>query len=255
MLTLSLFLSSCGSHKTEVIAHRGASGMEVENTLEAVQKAIDLKSDAVEVDIWKTIDDSLVVFHDRNTARLSEDSAVVPESSFNDLRKVRLKEDRQIPSLREVLELLPANMRLFIEIKCCWEPGDAGNVFPMLSQMLKETGKEGQVAVISFNPQKLKDAFRYLPDVPRYLLLGQEMTADEIVNAALNCYADGIDIQYALLSEVLMLEAKKNNLEVYVWTVNSHEDAKKMVNVFGAIDGITTDFPGLLIKELDNSGN
>ena len=44
-------------------------------------------------------------------------------------------------------------------------------------------------------------------------------------------------------------------MEVYVWTVNSPEDAMKMVNDFGEVDGITTDFPGLLKNELDNSGN
>ncbi|MDA3832794.1 MAG: glycerophosphodiester phosphodiesterase family protein, partial [Spirochaetales bacterium] len=84
ILIIPFVLSSCGSYKPEIIAHRGASGIEVQNTIEAVQAAIDLKSDAIEIDIWKTADDSLVVFHDRNTGRLSEDTLEIPESTFQE---------------------------------------------------------------------------------------------------------------------------------------------------------------------------
>lgn len=255
ILTISLMLNACNSRKTEIIAHRGASGMEIENTLEAVKRAIDLKSDAVEVDIWRTKDDSLVVFHDRNTGRLSDDTLEIPESTFQELRNIDLVHDRKIPNLRDVLEMLPNDKRLFIEIKCCWEQGEAGNVFPMLPRLLKDTGTENQVAIISFNPQKLKDAFHYLPDVPRYLLLWKKVPPEDIVNTALDCHADGIDVHYDLLSEEMMGEAKKNNLEVYVWTVNSPEKAREMIDDFGIIDGITTDFPGLILNKLNTNGH
>ena len=77
---LVIIIAMCSSCKqepnTKIIAHRGASGYVTENTLPAVKKALDLNADAVEVDIWRTTDDSLVVFHDRNTARLTDDSLV-----------------------------------------------------------------------------------------------------------------------------------------------------------------------------------
>ena len=51
----------------KVIAHRGASGLvDVENTLEAFEKAVEIKADMVEFDVRKTKDNVLIVFHDKN---------------------------------------------------------------------------------------------------------------------------------------------------------------------------------------------
>jgi glycerophosphoryl diester phosphodiesterase len=255
ILTIPFILNACCTHKTEIVAHRGASGLETENTIEAVQKAFELNSDAAEIDIWRTIDDSLIVFHDRNTSRLSDDSLVIPESTYEELRKLRLDRNRQIPTLSEVLKILPPDKRLFIEIKCCWEKGDTGNVFPMLSDIVNKTQKRDQVAIISFNPQKLKDAAAYLPDVPRYWLLWQEQSPGEIIKTAQACNVNGIDIHYSLLNEALMREVKKNNLKVYVWTVNSAGEVRNIINKYGGIEGITTDVPDLIMHELKTDVN
>ncbi|MDA3835901.1 MAG: glycerophosphodiester phosphodiesterase, partial [Spirochaetales bacterium] len=167
------------------------------------------------------------------------------------LRSIDLVHGRKIPNLRDVLEMLPDDMRLFIEIKCCWEPGEAGNVFPRLSDMIKATGTEDRAVIISFNPEKLVDAYRYLPKISRYLLLWEKESPREMVQAALECHADGINMQFALLNEDVMREARKSNLEVYVWTLYAPEDATKLINNYGKIDGITTNFPHKMLKEIE----
>ncbi|WP_010664919.1 glycerophosphodiester phosphodiesterase [Marinilabilia salmonicolor] len=216
-------LSACRSNKLEVIAHRGAAGSETENTIEAVKKAVELGRDAIEVDIWRTKDDSLIVFHDRHTARLSEDSLVVPESEYKALRQLTLTGNTKIPTLREVLEILPSDVRLFIEIKCCWEEGDAGDVFPMLSDLLAETGTSEQSVIISFNAAKLEDASNYLPEVSRYWLVWENKPVEELIETARKYGADGLDVHYSLLSDELMHKAGENNLDVFVWTVNDEK--------------------------------
>ena len=50
--------------KTLVWAHRGASAYAPENTLEAFQKAVELKADGIELDVQQTKDGKLVVIHD-----------------------------------------------------------------------------------------------------------------------------------------------------------------------------------------------
>lgn len=245
-LWVMMLLTGCQNEsKPKVIAHRGASAYETENTLPAVEKAIALNSDAVEVDIWRTADDSLIVFHDRHTARLTGDSLVVPEASFDELKSLQLKGGEQIPLLRDVLEILPKNMEIFIEIKCCWEEGEAGNVFPMLSEMLRETETTDRAVIISFNPEKLQDARAYLPRVPLYWLTGQKIAPGEIINKALDVEAYGINVHYGILSEELVDLARESGLGVYTWTVNDPEKADELVRQYNLL-GITTDRPDVI---------
>ena len=238
-----MLLTGCHKESSpKVIAHRGASAYATENTLSAVQKAVDLNSDAVEVDIWRTVNDSLVVFHDRTTQRLADDSLVVPEASFDELRNLRLKGGERIPSLRQVLQILPPNMEIFIEIKCCWEKGQAGNVFPMLSELLYETETTDQATIISFNPEKLQDAKEFLPEVPVYWLTGQKTAPRKIIELALNVKADGLNVHYGILSEELVDLARKSGLGVYTWTVNNPQKAEELISKYN-LQCITTDRP------------
>ncbi len=245
-----MLVSSCTQQNSPmIIAHRGASGYATENTLAAVQKAIELNIHAIEVDIWRTTDDSLVVFHDNNTKRLAGDSLVISQSTFSELRALTLPGDQKIPTIREVLEMLPPNMKIVIELKNCWEPGKAGDNFPELGGILKETGTLNQAILISFNIEKLKDARQYLPKVPLYWLTYQKEPAEAIVKNALEANVDGINIYFGLASDELVNLAREKNLKVFVWTVNEPEVAKELVEKYN-VDGITTDFPDKIQKAI-----
>lgn len=244
-------LSGCQQNPDiKIIAHRGASGYVTENTLPAVKKALDLNADAVEVDIWRTTDDSLIVFHDRNTARLAEDSLVVPESTYKELTKLRLSGGTYISTLRSVLEILPSDTEIFIEIKCCWEEGEAGQVFPMLGELLQETGTMEQASLISFNMEKLVDAKEHVPDVPLYWLTSEQQPVSELVDKVTSAGVDGLDVHHNLISEELMNQARSKNMDVYVWTVNDTERAAELAGKYG-VDGITTDYPDKIMEALE----
>ena len=66
---------------TQVIAHRGASGLEPENTVAAFRRAVALGADGVELDVRRSADGVLVVHHD---ARLADGRAIVtvPEAEL-----------------------------------------------------------------------------------------------------------------------------------------------------------------------------
>jgi len=232
---------------TRVIAHRGASGYVTENTLAAVKRAVELNADAVEVDIWRTTDDSLVVFHDRNTARLTDDSLVVPESTYKELRGLKLPGETYIPTLRSVLEILPSDTEIFIEIKCCWEEGEAGQVFPMLGELLRETATMEQARLISFNMEKLVDAKEHVPEVPLYWLTSEQQQVSDLVSKVSDAGIDGLDVHHDLISEELMTQARSKDMDVYVWTVNDPERAAELANVYG-VNGITTDYPDRIME-------
>ena len=100
----------------KVIAHRGASAQEPENTLLAIQAAIDAKVDAIEIDIH-LVENQLVVIHDRWLDKTTNGSGRVGDKAFTELRQLDAGKGQKIPTLWEVLETIDGQCDLNIELK------------------------------------------------------------------------------------------------------------------------------------------
>ena len=110
--------------KTLVWAHRGASAYAPENTLEAFQKAVDLKADGIELDVQMTKDGTLVVIHDEMVDRVSGASGWVKDYTYEKLKKIDVNlrfaqyGPQYIPTLEEVCELIrPTGLTINVELK------------------------------------------------------------------------------------------------------------------------------------------
>ena len=77
---------------TLMVAHRGCSGLEQENTNSAFIAAGNRSYFGIETDIHQTVDGKFVLFHDDNTARIAIDKLVIEESTFDTLRGLLLTE-------------------------------------------------------------------------------------------------------------------------------------------------------------------
>ena len=251
VLMMVMCCLGCQLNKCMVVAHRGASSICDENSLAAVEKAVEIGVDAIEIDVWRTVDDSLVVFHDRNTKRLMGDSLVIPQSKSENLRKLRLPQGGCIPFLGEVLKKIPHHITLFIEIKCCWENGDAGQLFPMLKKQVQKCGKMNQIAMISFNIEKLKESKNQMPHVPCYWLCYEKDKEEQIINKAVEYHLDGIDVNAGIVTPKLMKMARDKGLKVFVWTVDDPQWARKLEVNYG-VDGITTNQSELVKRAIRN---
>ena len=74
-----------------MVAHRGLSGLEKENTCAAFVAACNRATYfGVETDVHRTADGQFVIFHDDNTARVGIDHMVIEETTFDTLRKLQL---------------------------------------------------------------------------------------------------------------------------------------------------------------------
>ena len=99
-----------------VFAHRGAPQLFTENSIESIQKAIDLGCDGIEVDIQITKDNKIILFHDdcimlnhkkfwiSNITRSQLSNIIgkqnIPDpSDFGDLLKIILQEDETVFNL------------------------------------------------------------------------------------------------------------------------------------------------------------
>src|SRR4051812_24755536 len=98
-----------------IIAHRGASADEVENTLAAFKRAREQGADGVELDVMRCNSGEVVVFHDDDLRRLAHRDGNIRDLHWDELSKVDLSGQR-IPLLSQVLEEL-GPLAVNIELK------------------------------------------------------------------------------------------------------------------------------------------
>ena len=157
----------------KIIGHRGASENAPENTLSSISEAWSQLADGVEIDTRLTKDSALVCIHDKNTQRTAGQNAIVNETSLEELRKMdfgawRGKEwmDEPIPLLSEVIEFIPEEKKLFIEVK-----NNEEAVEPLTEILEDHKDKMRNISVMSFNENVLEEIKEKFPDLTVNLLI------------------------------------------------------------------------------------
>ena len=84
-----------------IIGHRGARGYIAENTLESIQKALDLNVDGVEIDVYQCASGEIVVFHDSKLNRLTGNRGFIEKTNFDELNTILVKGKYKIPTLEQ----------------------------------------------------------------------------------------------------------------------------------------------------------
>src|SRR4051794_26708377 len=102
----------CAMRRPSVIAHRGASGYEYENSRAAFRRAVMLDADGVELDVHATRDGGIVVHHDPDIPGLGP----ISQLSLAEAREIRLRNGELLPVLSEILELV-GNRDVWVEVK------------------------------------------------------------------------------------------------------------------------------------------
>ena len=125
ILLAAVMVMTGSTPAVEIVAHRGASHDAPENTLAAVKLAWERDADGVEVDVYLTKDGRIAVLHDKTTKRTTGVDRPVAEMTLSELHELdagswqdpRWKGER-IPSLEEVLDLVPPGKKMYVEVKC-----------------------------------------------------------------------------------------------------------------------------------------
>ena len=168
--------------KPLVVAHRGASIEQPENTIEAFEAALDAGADAVEFDVRMTADGHAVVMHDPDVSRTTEGTGLVSEMTLDEIRTL------SIPTVEDALRCLSGRAAADIEIKnLSGEPGftpDREAAVEATLGALDAVGFSGQVIVSSFNPASIAHSRALRPDVPTGLLTEYEVGAEEALTRA-----------------------------------------------------------------------
>lgn len=227
-------------NQTKLIAHRGLSGIETENTIAAFVAAGNRNYFGIECDIHKTTDGKFVVFHDNNTERVSNFSVDIEESDYETLKKITLNErgtkesrrDLKIPVLEDyILVCKKYNKKCVLEIKNKFEKEDIQKVI----DIIKDAEYLENVIFISFGLSNLIYLRELLPKQPaQYLVSG---FPDDLIEI-LKKYNLDLDIGYHALNAENIKKCHENGILVNCWTCDSKEDAEKLIEY--GVDFITS---------------
>ena len=125
-----------------VIAHRGASGYEYENSRAAFRRAVMLDADGVELDVHATKDGGIVVHHDAEIPGVGP----IAQLSSGEARKVLLRNGETIPLLSEILELV-GDRDVWVEVKSLPQCYDAA-LFAILDRARRRIGTPSTASTI-----------------------------------------------------------------------------------------------------------
>ena len=222
-----------------IVGHRGAKGLEPENTLKSIRRALELDVDAVEVDVRVSKDDYPVVIHDETVDRTTNGEGSVAEMSLEELRKLDAGMGEKIPLFEEVLREVHGKAVLFVEFKV------PEAVDPVLEKV-DELNAWKSVLFISFHQEHLLKVKKYKEDA--YIGLIYSKPSDGIILAK-KIGAIAVLPQYRLATEKAVAFAKRLKLMVVPWVVNDLETGRRLKSY--GVSGLATDRPDLLIKLRD----
>ena len=214
---------------TKVIAHRGLSGIEVENTNAAFVAAGNRSYYGIETDVYLTKDNVPVCIHDDNTKRvtLNRYNVNVNESTFEELRKVKLTDMKGnpdvhlIPSLDEYLDVVKQyNKVAFIELKELFNQEELTIIMDKVFTKLDMS----KVVIISFQKDNLITLRGMYENLNMMLLYNFYSEVD--INL-LRQYNLGLDIDYNGITDVEVDEWLLTDIEINIWTVDDKNLAHK----------------------------
>ena len=212
-----------------VIAHRGASGYEYENSRAAFRRAVMLDADGVELDVHATRDGAIVVHHDAEIpgfgpiALLSRDEA----------RQVRIRNGETLPLLSEVLDLV-GNRAVHVELKSLPEVHDQE-----LLDVLDRGPAPERYAVHSFDHRIVQRLGIRRPELRRGILLSAYL-ADPVA-AMRGVGATTLWQEWQQVDLELVNRLHDAGFSLIAWTVNEIGDLERMARL--GVDGLCGNYP------------
>ena len=220
-----------------IIGHRGAKGHIVENTIESIEKAMELGVDGIEIDIFKCKSGELVVFHDKTLNRLTDAEGLIESLDIDSIRKIRIFNKYKIPTLKEVLDLIDGKVFLNIELK--------GTETALLTnQIIKNYLEMGnwtteKFIISSFNWKELENFYKNNKQIPIAILTDADPL--DALPIAKKLKAKAINPTFESLNSKNVKKIQEAGYKIYPYTVNKKEDISQVISL--NVDGIITDFP------------
>ncbi len=224
-----------------MIAHRGLSGIETENTINAFVAAANRSYFGIECDVYASRDNQLIITHDDTLLRLGMLNIYIPSYRYDEIRRFTLLDRKTghlsdtltIPLFKDYLEICHAYQKhAFVELKDNLSTSDIDNVI----ELIRKHHDLEKTSIISFNDKYLSYVRKALPDQSIYYLTG---SVNESVFDICEKNRFNLDAEYQAVTEAGVKRLHLVGLKVCVYTVNDKDIAEKLIKI--GVDFITTD--------------
>lgn len=232
-----------------VIAHRGASAYEPENTLRAFDLAIRQGAQMIELDLHVTCDNHVVVIHDPTLSHTTDLTGSVDRMTLAEIKRADAGKGERVPTLEETLDLTAGRVRLYLEIK------DPRAALPTL-QIIRARRRQSEVMLASFDVELMRRLGNETSDIELGVILGNATFHPMVrwreafpwfalrrVNYQVLCMQ--VELCYGFLASRTRAKGKK----LYVWTADTEKQFARMISI--GVDGIVTNTPDRLIAYLN----
>ncbi|CDC78992.1 putative uncharacterized protein [Clostridium sp. CAG:465] len=228
-------------------AHRGASAYSPENTMISFRKALQLGANGIELDLQRTKDEKIVIFHDKNIDKKSNGKGKISDYTYKELLDfdfgswfdIKYKDERIVLFENFAKEFLSKNLTFAIELK---QEGIEKDVL----DIIKKYATYDDIYITSFNFNALNNVRAIDSNIKLSWLIEDRINIDNIsklleINGIQICpNAEDVTIEDIKL-------ANKSGVRVRLWGVSNEDIMRKAFNF--NIDGMTVNFPDKL-KEL-----
>ena len=233
------------ARRVEAVVHRLGGDLDIENTLEGQEAALELGAGAAETDIQRTKDGEYIIFHDGTLKRMCGMPDRPCDLTLDEIRSIEMQtvtgEVRKIPTLEEVLDKAKGREVLYLELKgVTADEQMADDVIAMV----KEKGMEQDCILISMNYHVIRYIDRNYPDIRcgylYFFAYGNESRLE----------ADLLMSQSNVINPSKTSAIHRAGKQLYCWTVNSRGTAKAMIR--RRVDGIISDRYDIIASVLDH---
>ncbi|GEM_PF-120941 len=226
--------------KTSIIAHKGLSGLEPENTMASFIAAGNRSYFGIETDMHRTSDGEFVIIHDDTTERVAEVKLDVEKTTLHELRNLLLKDkngvisrtDLRIPTLQEYITTCQNyDKKCILELKNKFNQKDIEKIVGIAKSM----DYLNQIIFISFDLDNLKILRKLLPGQELQLITGRY--SSNIKEVLLANELD-LDIEFNSLTKDIIEDLHQCGRKINCWTCDKKEEAEKLI-AYG-VDYLTT---------------
>ena len=211
--------------ENKIIAHRGIfNNINIpENSIKSFKEAIKYNY-PFELDIQLTKDNKLVVFHDYNTKRMTNEDYIIQESTYDEIKDLCLLNTKyKIPLFEEILKNNNDKCLIDIEIK------NTKRIKETIDELIKELTNYNNYIVKSFNPKIVRYIKKNYPNIKCGLLLKSKYK-NKLLNiiAKTNFIIKYSKCDFIAISQKLLnskkYQKKSSKIETLVWTITKMED-------------------------------
>lgn len=225
-----------------LLAHRGASEIEPENTLASFRKALEFPFvKMIELDVYAIPSGELMVIHDKTVDRTTNGQGYIMESSFEYLRSLDAGgkgagKVEKIPTLNEALDLIGRKVKVNIELK-------GGNTAQPVKTIVEEYFTKGwkpdDFLVSSFDHEELRKFKQLKPEVPiGVIFVGIPLGYAEYAQR-LQAYSLHLAVEF--INQEIVNDAHRRGIKVFCWTLQDADEIERMCRL--GVDGMFVNDP------------